>query len=162
MLFWYWQMLSSIAHSGLNIFLYFSPLWTIDDDIRRDQKSTKAIPNFLLSKRKLFLFRHFRFLPLISSELSAAKVAPKSPTQEFTPTFALIFSSIDDRKKKYLHDFSEFLSSIHDKWHFFGHIFSFLNFYFVWWMASTRRRSCSWREHFNRIHSRVSFFFQMT
>ena len=134
-----WLLLTiSVFIKYQHIVPYFSPLWTIDDDIRRDQKSTKAIPNFLLSKRKLFLFRHFRFLPLISSELSAAKVAPKSPTQEFTPTFALIFSSIDDRKKKYLHDFSEFLSSIHDKWHFFGHIFSFTLFHDDEWREAIK------------------------
>ena len=64
-LFWSRRMSSSIVHSGLKYRKIFNPLWAIDDNIRQYQKSTKAIPNFLLSKRKLFLILHFCF-PILS------------------------------------------------------------------------------------------------
>ena len=55
-LFWSRRMSSSIVHSGLKYRKIFNPLWAIDDNICQYQKSTKAIPNFLLSKRQIFLF----------------------------------------------------------------------------------------------------------
>ena len=130
-LFWYWQMLSSIAHSGLNIFLYFSPLWTIDDDIRRDQKSTKAIPNFLLSKRKLFLFRHFLF-PLLS--LSSAPI----PTQVHAHFCSYFLQLMTEKILAWL--FGIFV--IHPwqmtlfRTHFFIHTFPW------WWMAWSHQMQC--------------------